>query len=139
MTAPHPEFPSEIEHVGGWKMYKGRRYGCYDDGNSADAPYYRDLSEAIASRLRDAVDVLEAIVDHSFCDVTKQAARECLARIGKVPECARRTRSGLIPRTQSTQQPSNGTTIIAPAGSRNGASATARRTHRRRTIRSSKR
>lgn len=46
-----PPMPADIVRDGPYRVYDGVKYTVYDDGNSADTAYYRDLSEALEALL----------------------------------------------------------------------------------------
>jgi hypothetical protein len=58
-----PPWPEHITRDGAYRVYKGERYTAFDDGNSADTAYYRDMCEALRARLALAVEALGDIED----------------------------------------------------------------------------
>lgn len=79
-------WPEPITRDGPYKVYKGTKYGVYDDGHSAETPYQTDLAEAAMSRLQIALATLKDIRDHAHTlEDAKGYADEAILDMGDIP------------------------------------------------------
>lgn len=81
-----PEWPKEIERVGPYKRYAGHDYTVYDDGRSADTPYFTDLSTAALARLALARKWIDLCRHRPGCMYPCTCGRDALLKALEVPK-----------------------------------------------------